>query len=422
MLLDISQEMSTIASLDDALATLLSITTREMGVDRCSLFLNDTRSDELYSRVAENIHDEIRFPNNAGIAGHVFTSGDGIIVLDAYADKRFNTDVDKATGYKTDSILCAPVKTPTGEIIGVAQALNKLDGSFGQDDMELLEAMTRRASNVLLSTQAQDMAVPGFMRKLQSSVKDCFAAILPRSSKKPVPEASTDVATEMATVAGQGTETEQISAELSKEPAFQGCASDSLARFLAHVSMREIKRGELVHQIDAQANDTYLIVNGEFEIVSNGGKPITVVSGFLGEEAGIGLDSYVSECKATQRSPILVMPAHAIKSLAATGPLRDRLIASFSGRFRCARLWRKNGLFGSSGIAKTSHWLGVGARSPDPRLYVFAGYAGLSGNTSAVSPLRYFRHRGHVDFQSIARIRPGPIRRIGVYPLRGSAA
>jgi len=175
--------MSTIASLDDALATLLSITTREMGVDRCSLFLNDTRSDELYSRVAENIHDEIRFPNNAGIAGHVFTSGDGIIVLDAYADKRFNTDVDKATGYKTDSILCAPVKTPTGEIIGVAQALNKLDGSFGQDDMELLEAMTRRASNVLLSTQAQDMAVPGFMRKLQSSVKDCFAAILPRNRR-----------------------------------------------------------------------------------------------------------------------------------------------------------------------------------------------------------------------------------------------
>ncbi len=53
LLLDISQELSSVDSLDDALATLLAITTREMGVDRCTLFLNDDVKGQLFSRIAE---------------------------------------------------------------------------------------------------------------------------------------------------------------------------------------------------------------------------------------------------------------------------------------------------------------------------------------------------------------------------------
>ena len=35
-----------------------------------------------------------------------FTTGKGEIVKDAYADERFNKDVDEQTGYVTNSILC----------------------------------------------------------------------------------------------------------------------------------------------------------------------------------------------------------------------------------------------------------------------------------------------------------------------------
>ncbi|HAA93234.1 MAG TPA: hypothetical protein DCE33_12360, partial [Rhodospirillaceae bacterium] len=286
---------------------------------------------QLFSRIAEGeLTEEIRFPNDQGIAGHVFTTSQGLIVDDAYADERFNTAIDKKTGYKTESILCAPIRTPTGETIGVVQALNKLDGAFNQEDMDPLEAMTRRASLALLATQTQESAVPDFMRQAGDTINSLYRSILPAKAEVQAVEPAVE---ETPPDAPAGSETEQISAELAKEPAFQDCPTDTLARFLAHVTMRDVKRGEIIHDIDGQATDTYLIVDGAFKITSNGGKPITVESGFLGEEAGIGLDAYVSECRATKKSRVLAMPGHAMKALAASGSLRDRLIASFSGRF-----------------------------------------------------------------------------------------
>src|SRR5207253_2943373 len=99
--------------------------------ERGSLFLNDPATNELYSRVAQgNIKREIRMLNNAGIAGSVFASGQGIIVHDPYSDDRFNKAIDEQTGFITRSILAVPIKTVRGEVIGVAQALNKRAGRF----------------------------------------------------------------------------------------------------------------------------------------------------------------------------------------------------------------------------------------------------------------------------------------------------
>ena len=77
-----------------------------------------------------------------GVAGHVFQSSEGLIIHDAYKDGRFNRSVDEQTGFRTRSILCVPVRTVNGEVIGVSQALNKKKGRFTQDDLELLESMT----------------------------------------------------------------------------------------------------------------------------------------------------------------------------------------------------------------------------------------------------------------------------------------
>ncbi|CAG13617.1 unnamed protein product, partial [Tetraodon nigroviridis] len=40
-------------------------------------------------------------------------------------DSRFNAEVDLITGYKTQSILCLPIKNQRDEVVGVAQAINK---------------------------------------------------------------------------------------------------------------------------------------------------------------------------------------------------------------------------------------------------------------------------------------------------------
>ncbi|MHC8509271.1 MAG: GAF domain-containing protein [Rhodospirillales bacterium] len=154
MLLSISRECAALEALDDVLRTLIEMTTKELKAERGTLFLNDPVTNELYSRFAQgNFQREIRVLNNTGIVGAVFTSGEGEIIQDAYSDKRFNRTVDTQTGFRTDSIVCVPIKTVRGDVIGVIQALNKNNGEFDEDDLNLLMAMTTQAAAALQSTQ-----------------------------------------------------------------------------------------------------------------------------------------------------------------------------------------------------------------------------------------------------------------------------
>lgn len=154
LLLDISRKMSVIDSLDAVLNYLVEMTTAELGTERGTLFLNDAETGELYSRVAMGTFQrEIRILNNSGVAGYTFTTGEGVIIQDAYTDPRFNRSVDEQTGFVTRNILCVPIKTGKGEIIGVAQLLNKKSGRLTRNDLELFEAMVGQGSLALQSAQ-----------------------------------------------------------------------------------------------------------------------------------------------------------------------------------------------------------------------------------------------------------------------------
>jgi adenylate cyclase len=155
VLLGISQKVSGVDSLDEVLEALVLVTAQELQAERCSLFLNDPQTGELYSRIAQGSRRrEIRLMNNLGIAGHVFTTGETLMVHDAYADPRFNRANDEQTGFITRSILCVPVRTGRGEIIGVSQVINRLKGRFTKADLELLTAMTNHSALALQSVQS----------------------------------------------------------------------------------------------------------------------------------------------------------------------------------------------------------------------------------------------------------------------------
>lgn len=154
LLLEISHRIASQDSLDAILQTLVEITTAELNSERGSLFLNDPDTNELYSRVAQgNFQREIRILNTSGIAGYVFTTGEGTIIQDAYSDPRFNRSVDEQTGFVTRNILCVPIRTAKGEVIGVAQTLNKKTGHFTKADLTLFEAMTSQGTLALQSAQ-----------------------------------------------------------------------------------------------------------------------------------------------------------------------------------------------------------------------------------------------------------------------------
>jgi putative ABC transport system ATP-binding protein len=113
--------------------------TRKLGgllnAERSSLFL--VEEDFLVLTVAENLREmgEIRFPVGTGIAGRVAQTGEAIRIDDAYADPRFNREVDRQTGFHTRSILCLPVKDQHGKVFAVAQLLNRKDGRpFDRED------------------------------------------------------------------------------------------------------------------------------------------------------------------------------------------------------------------------------------------------------------------------------------------------
>jgi len=152
LLLKVNNDMAVTDSLDTALETLVNIISNTIGAERGTIFLNDDKTGELYSRVAQgSFMREIRIMNNRGIAGWVFTHEEGAIVHDAYKDKRFYKNVDMRTGFRTKSILCTPFRNVSGKIIGVSQLLNKLSGQFTEQDLQLLMMITQQAAIAIQS-------------------------------------------------------------------------------------------------------------------------------------------------------------------------------------------------------------------------------------------------------------------------------
>jgi adenylate cyclase len=154
ILLDVARRISGSESLDEILEALVEMTSLAVSSDRSSFFLNDPGTAELYSRVAQGVHRrEIRLLNNDGVVGAAFQTGRSIIIDDAYADQRFNPAIDRETGYVTKTVLCVPLCTAKGEVIGVAQALNKIGGLFAEHDRVLLEGIAAQAIPALKTSQ-----------------------------------------------------------------------------------------------------------------------------------------------------------------------------------------------------------------------------------------------------------------------------
>jgi len=119
----------------------MAAATQLLNAERSTLFLFDAAQDELWSQVAEGTgQKEIRIPSHAGIAGAAFSSGEVLVVPDAYADPRFNRAVDLASGYRTRNILAVPVSDKRGEHLGIVQVLNKRGGAFAPIDIRRAKA------------------------------------------------------------------------------------------------------------------------------------------------------------------------------------------------------------------------------------------------------------------------------------------
>ncbi len=129
------------------LRQLMFEVTKVVDAERSSLFLVDEERQELITQVAAGVDAPIRISMQHGIAGYVARTGEILNIPDAYADERFNPEVDKKTGFRTRNILCVPMCAASGEIVGVLEALNKIGGdAFDRYDEHLLLALASQSA------------------------------------------------------------------------------------------------------------------------------------------------------------------------------------------------------------------------------------------------------------------------------------
>ncbi|MBF0458693.1 MAG: SpoIIE family protein phosphatase [Nitrospirae bacterium] len=179
-IIEMSKAVGREVQLENLLKGIIDKTAGLMDCDRCTVFVYDETTDELWSYVAIGIDsNEIRFPVGVGIAGDTALTRKKANIPDAYSDPRFNREFDARTGYRTRSILCCPMVNAEGRLIGVLEAINKYTGGlFDEDDEIMIECLAGYSAIAIERTlltkkyveYQKNQEIMGFAREIQMNM------------------------------------------------------------------------------------------------------------------------------------------------------------------------------------------------------------------------------------------------------------
>lgn len=174
-LLDMSSAISSARDVDALLQTVMEQLARVLAADATTLFMHDRESRELWSRVTkgQSVRD-IRISDRLGIVGHVFSTGRSMLLGDAYEDPRFHPDIDRQTGFRTRSMIAAPLKHVSGRVLGVLQVVDRRVDAFSIADRELVDGIAAQVAGVLENVLLVDELCRG-RDELQSRMCDLDA-------------------------------------------------------------------------------------------------------------------------------------------------------------------------------------------------------------------------------------------------------
>lgn len=154
------------AELMELLSGVLANALNTIDASDGSLLVLDEDSNELVFVIThgEAASEQIawqRLPPGEGIAGWVARNRRATIVNDAQADDRFYPAMDRELGFKTHSVLAAPI-IGGGRVLGVIEMLNKKDDKlFSVGDQTLLTLMCRFAGELLYTVIQQNQDKKG---------------------------------------------------------------------------------------------------------------------------------------------------------------------------------------------------------------------------------------------------------------------
>ncbi|MDH7568509.1 MAG: ATP-binding protein [Armatimonadota bacterium] len=149
----ISQALYTKTRLDDLLRETLQVSLEVVGANAGSIIIYDPDKEKLVFKyvvgpAAAAITGMMMEPNR-GIAGQVFQTGIPQITEDVKKDEHHNREVDRQSGYRTQTMVTVPLKAAEGKPIGVMQTLNKAEGHFTEQDLEVLSILGQQAATAI---------------------------------------------------------------------------------------------------------------------------------------------------------------------------------------------------------------------------------------------------------------------------------
>jgi len=175
LMLDVATSVAQTLDLPQLIKEIVSKVKEILQCERASFFVYDRQTNELWSMEASGAEvKEIRFPASSGLAGHTARTGEVLNILDAYEDPRFNRDFDKKMNYRTRSVLCVPVQDRQERVTGVTQAINKIGGPFGSEDIAFLRAISSQISVAIDNAQlfARANAMKDYLENVQQSISN----------------------------------------------------------------------------------------------------------------------------------------------------------------------------------------------------------------------------------------------------------
>jgi GAF domain-containing protein len=183
---DIGSALTSSLDLTHILQIIIDGVNALLETERTSVFLIDTQTSELVLRYSNEGPADIRLaPPWQGIAGWVATHDHPAIVNDPLRDTRHLRKFALDIGYEAHSLLCVPLKVE-GHIIGVVEALNKIDGQpFNQHHQNLLTELTRWAAIAIHNARLYDERVQAYehlaaeqKRRVAAETRGAMAAVV----------------------------------------------------------------------------------------------------------------------------------------------------------------------------------------------------------------------------------------------------
>ena len=147
-------EVSSLRDYDEIIMVLANMGRALTSSDRCTVWVVSDDEKTIWTKVAHGI-DAIEIPVDSGIVGHTITTGEKVIIDDVYKDSRFNSEIDRKTGYRTKSMMVLPMYDNYDNIIGAFQVINHKGekGMFDERDMERLMLSSTYAAETLIAAK-----------------------------------------------------------------------------------------------------------------------------------------------------------------------------------------------------------------------------------------------------------------------------